>query len=152
MLVDIRDRKTQEAKGVVLAREMRHRVNNTLAMVQAILGSTLRLATTMEDFRETFVNRIAALAKTHAMLTEGVKSSAQLRDLLYNELFLFTDGDASDVQLSGPEVSISERAAVPLGMAIHELATNAVKYGALSVMGGKPTVDWRLSGDVVHLD
>jgi PAS domain S-box-containing protein len=152
LLVDISDRKAQEAKSVVLAREMRHRVNNTLAIVQAILGSTFRLATTMEDFRDNFVSRIAALAKTHAMLTEGVQSSVQLRDLLYNELYLFTDGDASGVQLSGPEVSISERVAVPLGMAIHELATNAAKYGALSVMGGKLTVDWMLSDDVAHLD
>jgi PAS domain S-box-containing protein len=69
LLVDISDRKAQEAKSVVLAREMRHRVNNTLAIVQAILGSTFRFATTMEDFRDNFVSRIAALAKTHAMMT-----------------------------------------------------------------------------------
>jgi PAS domain S-box-containing protein len=152
MLVDISDRKAQEAKSTVVAREMRHRVNNTLAMVQAILGSTLRLATTMEDFRENFVKRIAALAKTHAMLTDGIQSSVQLRDLLRNELYLFADGDGSGVQLSGPEISISERVAVPLGMAIHELATNAAKYGALSLLGGKLTVDWTLADDVAHLE
>jgi PAS domain S-box-containing protein len=151
MLVDISDRKAQEVKSAALAREMHHRVNNTLTTVMAIMGSTLRVATTMDEFREDFVSRITALSKTHALLTQGVHASVPLRDLLYNELRMFVDGDNARVRLSGPYLALSERIAVPVGMALHELATNAAKYGALSVIGGRVSIEWTLLDGIAHL-
>jgi PAS domain S-box-containing protein len=152
MLVDISYRKTQEQKYAGIAREMHHRVNNTLATVQAIMNSTLRQATTLDEFRENFSKRIAALSKTHAVLTKGAEGRVTLRDLLRAELDMFKDGDKGRVRLSGDDFALSERVVVPLGMAIHELATNAVKYGALSVMGGTLTVEWTLSNDTACLE
>jgi two-component sensor histidine kinase len=151
MLVDISHRKAQEVKSAALAHEMHHRVNNTLSTVMAIMGSTLRVATTMDEFREDFVSRITALSKTHALLTQGVHASVPLRDLLNNELHMFVDNDNSRVRLSGPNLALSERTAVPVGMALHELATNAAKYGALSVIGGRVSVEWSLLDGIAQI-
>jgi len=142
MLVDITERKAAEDRHLTLAREMRHRVNNTLAMVQAIMGSTMRYSTSMDEFRRSFTSRIDALSKTHALLTNKAELGASLRHLFKNELSMFEDGDGSRVMLFGPDFILPERLAVPVGMMIHELATNAVKYGALSSLDGALSVEW----------
>jgi two-component sensor histidine kinase len=131
---------------------MQHRVNNTLTTVLAIMNATFRQSQTMDGFRQSFAGRIAALSKTHAMLTQSEQSSLPFTQLLENELGMFKDGDASRIQLSGADFTLSERVAVPVAMAIHELATNAAKYGALSPNGGKLSIGWTLSQDVAHLN
>ena len=136
----------------VIAQEMQHRVNNTLMSVLAIMNASFRQSATMEHFKANFTARIAALSKTHAMLTSGEQSSISFVDLLGSELDMFTDGDKARVQMSGTDFTLSERVAVPVAMAIHELATNAAKYGALSRDDGKLSVGWELSQDVAHLD
>ncbi|MSO67908.1 MAG: PAS domain S-box protein [Pseudolabrys sp.] len=141
MLVDITERKRAEEQQALLVRELHHRVRNTLATVQAIMGSTARSADTIEEFKTALIGRISALAKTHRLLTEEIAAVA-FGDLLHNELDAFDDGSDGRITLNGPEVYLSSNLAVSLGMAVHELTTNAAKYGSLSVVGGKVDVTW----------
>src|SRR5476651_221571 len=144
MLVDITERKRKEEQQALLVRELHHRVKNTLATVQAIMGSTARSSETIEDFKNALIGRIGALANTHRLLTDETGAVA-FGDLLHNELDAFDDGSDGRISFTGPEIYLSSQLAVSLGMAMHELTTNAAKYGALSVVGGKVDVTWSLT-------
>ena len=144
MLVDITERKRAEDDQALLVRELHHRVKNTLATVQAIMGSTARSSETIEDFKTALIGRIASLAKTHLLLSDEGRAVA-FADVLHNELDAFDDGSDDRIRLSGPPVEISTQLAVSIGMAIHELTTNSAKYGALSVYGGKVDVSWSVT-------
>ena len=143
MLVDISERKRAEEHQQLLVRELHHRVKNTLATVQAIMGSTARSAETVEEFKEAMIGRIGALARTHLLLSEE-GAIVSFADILHNELDPFDDGSEERIHLQGPDVEIASRLAVSLGMAIHELTINAAKFGALSVYGGKVDITWRV--------
>jgi len=144
MLVDISERKRAEEQQALLVRELHHRVRNTLATVQAIMGSTARSSDTIEEFKDALIGRIGALAKTHRLLTDEV-GDVSFGDILHNELDAFDDGSDNRITLTGPDVPLSAQLAVSLGMAMHELTTNAAKYGALSVWGGKIDVTWSMT-------
>jgi PAS domain S-box-containing protein len=144
MLVDISERKRAEEQQALLIRELHHRVRNTLATVQAIMGSTARSSDTIEEFKSALIGRIGALAKTHRLLTDEV-GAVTFGDVLHNELDAFDDGSDNRITLTGPDVPLSAQLAVSLGMAMHELTTNAAKYGALSVYGGKIDVTWSMT-------
>jgi len=144
MLADITERKRAEEQQVLPVRELHHRVKNTLATVQAIMGSTARSADTIEEFKTALIGRIGALAKTHRLLTDEV-AAVRFGDQLHNQLDSFDDGSDRRITLSGPDVHLSSQRAVSLGMAAHELTTNTAKYGALSVVGGKVDVTWSLT-------
>jgi PAS domain S-box-containing protein len=146
MLVDITERKHAEEQQALLVRELHHRVRNTLATVQAIMGSTARSAETVEDFKSALIGRIGALAKTHRLLTDE-SSGVTFGDLLHNELDAFDDGNDGRIALSGPEVHLSSQLAVSLGMAVHELSINAAQFGSLSVVGGTVHVTWSVTID-----
>jgi PAS domain S-box-containing protein len=139
---DITERKAAEARQNLLLRELHHRVKNTLATVQAIAGSTIKASENMDQFRTAFTDRLVSLGKTHTLLTEGAWAGISLIQLLRLELDPFDDNSTQRVLLTGDDVILSPEAAVPLGMAFHELTTNAVKYGALSVLGGSLEVKW----------
>jgi len=141
MLIDITERKRAEEQQQLLVRELHHRVKNTLATVQAIMGSTARTATSIEQFKDAMIGRIGSLAKTHLLLSEEGTTVA-FEDILHSELDPFDDGSEGRIRMEGPHVELGSRLAVSLGMAIHELTTNAAKYGALSVYGGKVNVRW----------
>ena len=141
MLVDITDRKRAEEQHNLLVRELHHRVKNTLAMVQAITGSTARATDNIEDFKTALFGRIQSLAKTHLLLSDEERA-VSFAHVLRSELGAFDDGSHERIVLSGPDVPLTSQLAVSLGMCIHELTTNAAKYGALSVYGGKVEVDW----------
>jgi PAS domain S-box-containing protein len=141
MLVDITERKRTEEQQTLLVRELHHRVKNTLATVQAIMGSTARSSDTIEDFKNALIGRIGSLAKTHLLLTDEGHTTT-FADILHSELDAFDDGSGARIRLSGPGVDVPSRLAVSLGMAVHELTTNSAKYGALSVYGGKVDVSW----------
>jgi PAS domain S-box-containing protein len=141
MLVDITERKRSEEQQALLVRELHHRVKNTLATVQAIMGSTARSSETIEDFKTALIGRIGALAKTHRLLTDEA-GAVSFGDLLHNELDAFDDGTDGRITITGPDVTLTSQLAVSLGMAVHELTTNAAKYGSLSVFGGKVDVTW----------
>jgi PAS domain S-box-containing protein len=146
VVADVTDRLVAEERQTLLIRELHHRVKNTLATVQAIVGSTARTASSIETFYEAFVGRIMSLAHTHSVLTEDTWQTASLRNLLTNELKPYADGamDGSTgrITLEGPDVDLASEIAVPIGMAIHELTTNAAKYGALSTEGGRVSISW----------
>jgi PAS domain S-box-containing protein len=148
MLVDITDRKRAEEQQALLVRELHHRVKNTLATVQAIMGSTARTVDNMEDFKTALFGRIQSLAKTHLLLADQERA-VEFSDILRSELDAFDDGTGR-ITLQGPEVTLSSQLAVSLGMTIHELTANAAKYGALSVYGGKVEVTWNVTIDAVR--
>jgi len=145
MLVDITERKRAEEQQTLMVRELHHRVKNTLATVQAIMGSTARTTNNIEDFKTALIGRIGALAKTHLLLSDEGRTEISFEQILRNELEAFDDGSDDRVRFSGPPVEVNARLAVSLGMAIHELTTNAAKHGALSVFGGKVDIAWSVT-------
>jgi PAS domain S-box-containing protein len=139
---DIHDRKLTEERQVLLMRELDHRAKNTLAVVQAALRLTPK-----EDaaaYARAVEGRVTALARAHAMLAAARWEGAELRALLASELAAFPAGQVGD--LSGPRVILPAAAAQSVAMAVHELATNAAKHGALSIPTGRVAVAWRMEG------
>lgn len=144
-LLDERDRSDERQR--LLIRELHHRVKNTLANVQAVLGATARSSSSVDSFYKTFSARVQSLARTHTFLTDDYWQTACLQDILTAELAHYDDDGGGRVRLNGPRVSLNADQAVPLGMAIHELATNSVKYGALSAPAGVLDVEWSTQND-----
>jgi PAS domain S-box-containing protein len=140
--IDVTRYKQAEQRQHLLIRELHHRVKNTLATVQAIVGSTARSTSSIDEFYQSFVGRIVSLSRTHNLLTEDYWQKASLEDLIRTELGPYDDEAQKRVFISGPFVELPSEAAVPVGMAIHELTTNAAKHGALSTFGGKVDVRW----------
>jgi two-component sensor histidine kinase len=136
-----------EERQALLVRELHHRVKNTLATVQALVGATGRSSGSFEEFYTSFSNRISSLAKTHNLLTEDYWQAAPLRDLALNELKPFAESRKPRFMLIGPPIELSADLAVPIGMALHELTTNAVRHGALSVPDGYVEVRWDIIAD-----
>jgi len=136
------ERERTAERQTLLIRELHHRVKNTLATVQALLGASARSATTIEAFYAAFSARVISLAKTHNLLTEDYWQQAPLRDMLVAELGPYNDTEGSRITLEGPRVDLVGDLAVPTGMAIHELTTNAAKHGALSVPEGQIRIRW----------
>ena len=142
MLVDMTERKRAEDEQRVLIDELNHRVKNTLAMVQSIAAQTMR--STPENFARNFESRLMALSAAHNLLTRRRWTGVGLGELLESQLAAFAADDGR-IRLAGPDVSLSPRVGVLLGMLIHELATNAAKYGALSQPEGTVRLDWSVS-------
>ncbi|MGO4525627.1 PAS domain-containing protein [Microvirga sp. 2MCAF35] len=142
--IDITHYKEAENRQNLLIRELHHRVKNTLATVQAIVGSTARTASSIDEFYQGFVGRIVSLARTHNLLTEDLWQKASLEELLQTELGPYEDGARNRITIMGPPLELPSEAAVPIGMAIHELTTNAAKHGALSTFGGQVEVRWEI--------
>ncbi|WP_162559301.1 PAS domain-containing protein [Microvirga sp. 17 mud 1-3] len=140
--IDVTRYKQAEQRQQLLIRELHHRVKNTLATVQAIVGSTARSASSIEEFYQGFVGRIVSLARTHNILTEDYWQKASLEELIQTELGPYEGEARNRVAVSGPSVELPSEAAVPIGMAVHELTTNAAKHGALSTFGGQVEVTW----------
>jgi two-component sensor histidine kinase len=142
----LRERQEQQ---VTLVQELNHRVKNTLATVQSISRLTLKNTADPESFDAAFSGRLLALSQTHNLLTETAWSGVALRELLKTELKPFLT--SARVMLEGPDVNLTSKEAVALGMAIHELATNATKYGALHSNEGSIRIRWSI-GDELTLE
>jgi PAS domain S-box-containing protein len=142
---DITERKNAEETQQVMVDELNHRVKNTLATVRALSTQTFRTAPSPEAFCEAFEGRLLALSHTHNLLNRSCWTGAGLRDILKQELAPYAGADGRSFTLDGDDLELGPVTAVTLGMAFHELATNAVKHGALSVAGGKVLVAWRMS-------
>ncbi len=106
------------------------------------MNSTARTAQSIEEYQDAFAGRIASLARTHAILTEEIQQFVSFVHLLTQELGPYSDAEEYSIVLDGPAVELPSQIAVPLGMTIHELTTNAVKYGALGKGGGSLKVNW----------
>ncbi|WP_338241350.1 CHASE domain-containing protein [Aurantiacibacter hainanensis] len=136
-----------------LTRELNHRVKNTLANVLSIIALTRRRADNVQDFATGLDGRIRALSATHDLLTQSDWGSTPVRSVIDAELLPYAHNDDHAVELLGPEVELAPNDALSLGLAVHELATNAAKYGALSQPGGKVSVHWRLvSEELVRVE
>jgi two-component sensor histidine kinase len=131
-----------EQRQTLLVRELHHRVKNTLATVQALVGATGRSSGSFKEFYHSFSNRIVSLAKTHNLLTEDYWQTASLREIALTELKPFAESRQPRFMLIGPPVELSADLAVPVGMALHELTANAVRYGALSIPAGYVQIRW----------
>jgi len=144
MLVDISERKQAEERQKVLVDELNHRVKNTLASVQSLAAHSLRGGVEPGRMRERFEARLVALSNAHNQLADRRWQDADLRALADDVLAPYRADHR--ISLDGEAVMISAKTAVSLSMVLHELATNAVKYGALSAPTGRLWVSWRRSG------
>lgn len=137
MLVDITEQKRAQARLALMAREVDHRANNLLAVTQGLLHLTK--ADTVEHYKTALEGRFAALARANSLIAERRWTNVNLRSLVEEELHAYSE---RRVRIEGEPIDIRPSSAQSLGMVIHELATNAVKYGALSTDGGKVFVGW----------
>lgn len=144
VVADITERKLAENHIQFLMREITHRSKNLLTVVQAIGRQTVRTAGTIDEFQERFMRRLQGLAASHDLLVSRNWKGALLSDLVSNQLAPFAEVGGARLNMSGPDILVSPEAAEAIGLALHELATNAMKYGALSVPVGQVTVFWAL--------
>jgi two-component sensor histidine kinase len=138
-------RTQDEAHLRLLMRELTHRSKNLLAVVQAMARQTARQGGTVANFLERFGARLQALSRAHDLLVQESWHGASLEELVRAQLGHYLDRDNPQISLAGPEIRLRPEAAQSLGLALHELATNAAKYGALSRARGRVAVEWRLN-------
>jgi PAS domain S-box-containing protein len=139
---DITEQKHAEEQQRFFLDELNHRVKNTLTTVQSIASQTLRTTETSAQFKEAFEGRLLALSKTHNLLTRKSWREAELRDVAEQELAPYRKQGDERVVLNGPNVRLPARYAINLGLVLHELVTNAAKYGALSTNAGHLDMNW----------
>jgi two-component sensor histidine kinase/CheY-like chemotaxis protein len=140
--VDITDRKSAEDRQTLLVREVDHRARNALAVVQSIIRLTR--AESKEAYIAAVEGRITALSRAHVLLSQSRWQGANLSRILDEELAPYRRSEAEKIVASGPEVFLEPATAQILALALHELATNAAKYGALSSTFGRVTLSWEL--------
>jgi PAS domain S-box-containing protein len=146
--VDITERKRAEEQRTVLINELNHRVKNTLATVQSFASQALRNAKSTADAREVLDARLVALAKTHDVLTREHWTGAGLNEVMADAVTAYSgEGQAMRFHIGGPDLRLQTKSALALSMALHELATNAVKYGALANATGTVAINWRITQD-----
>lgn len=139
--------KQDEAHLRLLMRELTHRSKNLLAVVQAMARQTARQGGSIANFLERFGARLQSLSHAHDLLVHESWHGASLHELVRAQLGHYLDRDDPQISLAGPEIRLRPEAAQSLGLAIHELATNAAKYGALSRARGRVAVEWQLNRD-----
>ena len=145
--LDITRRKQQENHIRFLLREISHRAKNLLAIVQAMAAQTARTSPTYADFQSRFSQRLQGMAASHDLLVSQNWRGVDLAELARAQLLPFADEPGGRLILAGPPVFLSPTAAQSIGLALHELATNATKYGAWSLSQGKVNITWQISRD-----
>ncbi|MBX7527772.1 CHASE domain-containing protein [Qipengyuania sp. 1NDH10] len=132
-----------------LTRELNHRVKNTLANVLSIVSLTRRRTDSLDEFAEGIDSRIRALSATHDLLTQSEWGTTPIRSVVEVELAPYANDHDHTVIAKGPATELAPNDALSLGLALHELATNAAKYGALSCSGGQVSITWTLVNDTL---
>jgi two-component sensor histidine kinase len=154
--VDVTERKEGEAHLRLLLRELTHRSKNLLAVIQAMARQTARHTGSIETFLTQFSARLQALAASHDLLVRESWYGASLGELIRSQLGSYLDGSSNQVSIDGPAIALKPEAAQNLGLALHELAVNAAKFGALSVPTGRVSITWsrreNTDGSAVELD
>lgn len=145
--IDITERKEAETHLRLLLRELTHRSKNLLAVIQAMARQTARYAGSIDGFLNQFGARLQALAASHDLLVRESWYGASLHELIQSQLARFIERGAGQVTFDGPSVALKPEAAQNLGLALHELAINAEKYGSLSVPKGRVSVTWDLRAE-----
>ena len=141
---DITERHRNEQRRQLMVNELNHRVKNSLAVVQGIASQTLRAASNLQQARDDLTARLVALARAHDLLTHESWEGADLGEVVRATLEAGLGVARRQVNIAGPRLRLSPNAALSLALALHELATNAIKYGGLSVEDGKATVKWSI--------
>ncbi|MCQ4631273.1 sensor histidine kinase [Shinella sp. CPCC 100929] len=134
-----------------LMREVAHRSKNQLTVIQAMLNQSAAGADNAADFADTFRKRVAGLARSTDLMIANATQGVNLAELAKNQLKPFTPDDTTRVRIAGPAVLLDPQASQTLGMALHELSTNATKYGALANETGVVSLSWVTSGDDLNL-
>jgi PAS domain S-box-containing protein len=148
---DITDARAAESRQRLLINELNHRVKNTLATVQSLARQTLKDGLAPRDARKLLEARLMALSAAHNVLTRETWAGAELTEIAAEAVRPFEDPQAPRIALAGPPVRTSPNVALALSLALHELATNATKYGALSRPGGQVAVSWKNGGETITL-
>jgi two-component system CheB/CheR fusion protein len=141
---DISERKEWEARQRFMTRELAHRVKNSFAILQAILRSTLKTSPNPQEFAAKFSGRLHSLAAAQDILTANDWRGAELGALARHLLSPYIVNEDARLSISGPEINLPAEYAAPFGLIFNELATNALKHGALSVRNGKIDLNWRV--------
>ncbi|MBZ9654408.1 HWE histidine kinase domain-containing protein [Phyllobacterium lublinensis] len=142
--IDITETKKAAEKTRLLLRELNHRVKNTLAMLQSLARQTLNRTSDPAEFMEAFSGRLRAISEAHTLLSDREWSGIGLIDLITKQVEPYAVFDPRQVELAGEDMVLPPDHALGLGIALHELATNAAKHGALSVASGHVRVSWQL--------
>jgi PAS domain S-box-containing protein len=145
MILDITERKKNEQRQMLLINELNHRVKNTLATIQSLASQTLRTSPNLTEAKIRFEARLMSLSKVHDILTREKWESAPFADIVDQAILPYRLMSADRFIVSGPNIKISARMALAFAMTLHELCTNAVKYGALSNEKGKVEINWSIS-------
>ena len=141
-VIDITERKRNEEHIRFIMDELSHRSKNLLMVVLAIANQTVEHATSFGEFQANFESRLMALARSHDLLVEKGWSGASIEALIFAQLKPFMDEPAARLDVAGPPIMLTPEAAQNIGLALHELATNAMKYGALSSPEGRIVIRW----------
>jgi two-component sensor histidine kinase/PAS domain-containing protein len=147
-LTDMTERKRVEEQQTTMIAELNHRVKNILAIVQSVASQTVRSSSTLEAFAEAFAGRLRALAVAHDVLTQTRWAGVGLSELLVAVLAPYRTPEDPRISIMGPAILLPARAVVPLSMVLHEMSTNAAKYGALLTRRGHIGVTWQVTGDI----
>lgn len=139
---DITSQRQHEKQMRLVMRELAHRSKNLLAIIISMAAQTARTASSVSDFTARFTQRLQGIAHSHDLLIQQNWRGAPIRELVRSHLEPFLEGDRNRINLVGPDVIVDPKAAQNLGLALHELATNASKYGALSVPLGHVSISW----------
>jgi two-component system, chemotaxis family, sensor kinase Cph1 len=139
----VRERQAAQSRQEFLMAELEHRVKNTLSIIQSLVRFTARSAASLEEFNATLQSRLLTMARVQTLLTQNHWEGLSIRAIIDDELAPFRQAKENACRISGEPVALKPKAALAVSMAIHELATNAAKYGALSAPGGRLRVEWR---------
>jgi PAS domain S-box-containing protein len=145
--MDITERKDAEERQALLAREVDHRAKNAMAIVQSIVRLTK--ADSIAEYASVIEGRIKALSRAHALLSDSRWQGAEMAKLVEEELAPYRSGHVDRIRIAGPKVVLEPTTAQTLALALHELSTNAVKYGSLSQVAGRLELDWTLLPDEI---
>jgi len=148
---DVTERHAADERQRLLLAELQHRVRNTLAVVRAIARRTAQNSKSVEEMGAHLDGRLDAFARVQAMVTRSADGGVDLTSLVEDELLVHATREGEHLSISGPNVMLIPKSAETVSLALHELTTNAVKYGALGAVEGRVRVDWEIAGERLKL-
>jgi two-component sensor histidine kinase len=148
---DVTDQRAFEERQTLLIHELNHRVKNTLALVQALALQSFRAGRTPAQGQDAFQSRLASLAAAHDLLSREQWEGATLDELIADATRVYGEGPGR-IHVAGPRVVVTPKAAIALVLALHELGTNAAKYGALSVPDGRVDLNWEIEDGRLRIE